>query len=140
MKNLILVIFILLNTSSVEWNNDYEEVIKEAQSSDKNILIYFSGSDWCKPCIQMKNLILDTDEFKAYSENNFILYQADFPRLKKNKPSKSTEAQNEKLASKYNQRGVFPLIVILDKDENLLSTVEYQNQSKEEFISRLEQN
>lgn len=138
MKALLLLIFVFFSGSEIEWETDFMEAKKEAQYHNKKILVYFSGSDWCKPCIQMKKFILDTEEFTAYSKDNFVLFQVDFPKLKKNRLDKALEKQNEELASKYNKNGVFPLVVIMDKNEKVLSTVEYRNQSTAEFIHQLE--
>ena len=58
----------------------------------------FSGSDWCKPCINLKQSILLTDEFAKFSGEEMVLLELDFPYKKKNKldlPGLSPETVGE---------------------------------------------
>jgi thiol-disulfide isomerase/thioredoxin len=39
------------------WQTDFEEAKRIASEQNKNIIIVFSGSDWCAPCIKLdKNI------------------------------------------------------------------------------------
>src|SRR6476660_636989 len=98
MKFIFSVAFIFLLNNQSEWNTDFEKAKTEAARSHKLILLNFSSSDWCIPCIRMKEEIFDSDAFEKYAERNLILLSADFPRLKKNQLSKEQTKQNEKLA------------------------------------------
>jgi thiol-disulfide isomerase/thioredoxin len=62
---------------------NFELVKKEAASQSKPIVLVFSGSDWCAPCIKLDKSIWQSTEFKEYAASNLILERADFP--KKNK-------------------------------------------------------
>ena len=55
------------NTSSVDWQTDYEKVLKKAKKEKKNVLVYFTGSDWCPPCKMLKKDLFETDAFKQLS-------------------------------------------------------------------------
>ncbi len=135
---LVTIIYFLLSFSDVSWLNDMELTIKKAQTENKNILLYFSGSDWCKPCIQLKTYVLQSEEFKQYADEHYILIQADFPRLKKNRLSKEQVLHNEQLAEKFNPMGEFPLIVVLDKSGALKYKIHYNQETSKEFVERLE--
>ena len=52
-----------------------------------------------------------------YAKQNLVLVKLDFPMRKKNKLSKEQQAHNDKLAEKYNKKGVFPLVIIFDGEE-----------------------
>ena len=39
--------------SGVTWMGDFKAATTEAAKADKLILVNFSGSDWCGPCIQL---------------------------------------------------------------------------------------
>lgn len=114
----ILLTFFLLETP--QWGNDFDKAKAEAVQSHKYIVINFSGSDWCGPCIKLKRDILDTPEFLVFADKNLALVRADFPRLKKNQLDKTQTAQNEALAEKYNQEGKFPLTVLVGADGKVL--------------------
>lgn len=102
------------------------------------IILVFSGSDWCKPCIKLKSQILLTDTFSAYAKDHFVLLNLDFPRKSKNKLSDAQQAHNDELASRYNLEGTFPLVVIIDAEGKVLATSGYLDLTPAEYIVNLE--
>lgn len=114
MKLIFVKILFLSLFTSINWGSNLETAQQIAQKEHKAILLYFSGSDWCGPCIKLKKEVLESDEFQQYSENHLVMVRADFPRMKKNQLSKEQTAYNESLAEKYNPEGKFPLTVLLD--------------------------
>lgn len=115
----IFLIFFFLE-GSPQWGSDFDKAKIEAIQNHKFIVINFSGSDWCGPCIKLKREVLDTPEFLAFANKNLALVRADFPRLKKNQLDKKQTALNEALAEKYNQEGIFPLTVLIGADDKVL--------------------
>ena len=135
MKFIFSLVFIFLLNNQIEWNTDFEKAKIEAIRSHKLILLNFSGSDWCSPCIRMKEEIFDSDVFEKYAEQNLILVRADFPRLKKNLLSKEQTKQNEKLADKYDPGGKFPFTILLDESGKILKEWEgYPDESPDKFV------
>ena len=128
----------LNNPSSLEWYSDYDMAKKEAGIEGKYMLLYFSGSDWCKPCIQLSKNILDTQTFSEYAKGNFIPVKLDFPKMKKNKLSKNSEERNETLAEKFNPNGVFPLLVFLDKNEKMIGFTGFTDVSPQAYVSLID--
>lgn len=116
---LISALFILNTTS---WENDLDVAKQEAARDHKFILLNFSGSDWCVPCIRLHKEIFDSQVFTAYADKNLILVNADFPRQKKNQLSKEQQTKNEKMADRYNAQGSFPLTILLDEKGNPVRT------------------
>jgi thioredoxin-related protein len=102
------------------------------------IMLVFSGSDWCKPCIKLKTQILLTDTFSVYAKTHFVLLNLDFPRKAKNKLSNEQQAHNDELAGKYNNEGTFPLVVIIDSEGKILATSGYLDVTPAEYIKNLE--
>ena len=97
------------------WMINFQEAKETAQKENKYILLNFSGSDWCGPCIKMHNEILESDVFKQYAESKLVLLNADFPRLKKNQLSKTQSKMNDDLAGLYNTKGIFPMTLLLNQ-------------------------
>lgn len=120
MKFLSIFLIFLLFEGSPQWGSDFDKAKTEAIQNHKFIVINFSGSDWCGPCIKLKRDVLDTPEFLEYANKNLALVRADFPRLKKNQLDKKQTALNEALAEKYNQEGKFPLTVLVGSDGKVL--------------------
>jgi protein disulfide-isomerase len=104
-------------SAEATWSTDFAASLKQARAENKRILIDFSGSDWCYWCQKMDADVLSKQEFKDYAAKHLVLVLADRPRDKTLPPE--TEAQNRKLARKFDIDG-FPTFIVLDKDGNEL--------------------
>lgn len=135
----VLAILFALHTSAQEnTHQTFNQSIEKAKTENKKVLLYFSGSDWCAPCVKFKKQYVLTDSFIAFSNENLVTYNADFPRLKKNQLAKEITQENEALAEKYNNTGIFPLILLLDKDGKIIKKWDHlPTETLEEFIAKL---
>ncbi|GAB4018308.1 hypothetical protein GCM10028808_52440 [Spirosoma migulaei] len=120
MKLVLTALLIGLLTNPLNWELNFDQAKTEAAQSHKFILLNFSGSDWCGPCIKLKKTIFESAEFNQYAADHLVLVRADFPRLSKNQLDARQIAHNETLAEKYNKQGKFPLTVLLDANGKVL--------------------
>ena len=122
MKQFLGIVFFVFfgSLQAQEWQNSFDGAVTLANAEDKPIVLVFSGSDWCAPCIRLKKQILESEEFKAYASEHYVMYNADFPRKKKNELPQALAETNTSLAEKYNPKGHFPLVVVLDKHQSVL--------------------
>lgn len=97
--------------SDALWLTNYQQALAQAAKEKKNVLIDFTGSDWCPPCIQMEKEVLSQREFMAFAKNNLVLLKLDFPRRKKLSPEE--KEQNHKLGQQFAIEG-FPTYVLVD--------------------------
>lgn len=134
---IILLSFISITSFAQEWVYDLNQAKELAKIGDKKIILVFQGSDWCGPCMKLDRKIWQSNEFKDYAKDHFVMLKADFPRRKKNQLSDQQKAKNEKLAEKYNSKGYFPLVVVMDKDANVLKETGYKKLSPKEYIEHL---
>lgn len=104
------------------WMTDFNKAKQKAGEEHKVIMLSFSGSDWCIPCIRLHKEIFDSKDFTSFAEENLVLVNADFPRLKKNQLSKEQTHLNETLADQYNPEGKFPYTVLIDQDGKVLKS------------------
>tara|TARA_B100001123_G_C14631389_1_gene757914 strand:+ start:132 stop:581 length:450 start_codon:yes stop_codon:yes gene_type:complete len=134
-----LIFTFMVATAFVPQDTTFHTSLAEAraiaQKEDKAILMVFAGSDWCRPCMQFKKEILESAEFSDFAGKKIVLLYLDFPTRKKNQLPEEQKKQNEKLAAQYNQQGSFPHIVLLDKNEKVLSTIKFHNQTPADFIN-----
>ena len=135
----LLIIFLISGLfSTVTWLGDFNEATAEAAKTHKLILINFSGSDWCGPCIRERKEILENDAFTDYAAAHLVLVRADFPRQKKNQLSKEQTKRNEALADKYNPEGKFPYTLLVDEHGKVLKTWDgFPNESPEQFVDEI---
>lgn len=92
------------------WSTDLDKALKDAKEKNKCVLVEFTGSDWCPPCIAMRKNVFSKKEFVKKASENFILVELDFP-----KGDKKLKEKNEPFAKKYKIEG-FPTVVLLNSE------------------------
>ena len=139
MRKLLLLFALAISNFAVsqEWQTNFEEAKKMATEQDKNVVIVFSGSDWCAPCIKLDKNIWQSEAFKKGASAKWVLVKANFPRKKAHELPKEQTEHNRKLAEKYNIEGSFPLVVVLDKNGKVLGKMGFKNVSPEEYIKMI---
>lgn len=137
-KNItLLFLFIAVVGFSQDWKYNFEEAKELAKQQDKNIILIFSGSDWCAPCIKLEKNIWESEVFQKESVEKWILVKANFPRKKVNQLSEEQSNHNRNLAEKYNIDGSFPLVVLLDNTGKVLGKMGFKNVPPEEYIKMI---
>ena len=127
-------------TPNTAWKTSFDEAKAEAAVSHKYILLSFSGSDWCIPCIKMEETMFDHPSFKNFAADKLVLVKADFPRMKKNQLPADQKKKNDLLAEKFNPNGVFPLTIILSPTGKKIYSIEgYPKGTVTQFINSLEE-
>lgn len=116
----ILYLLCLTMYAPVQWHVNMQEAMEIAQKDHRYILLNFSGSDWCGPCILFRKEVLDAPAFTAFADTNLVLVNADFPRMKKHQLSKEQQEANDHLADKYNSQGKFPLTLLLNANGKII--------------------
>jgi thioredoxin-related protein len=136
MKYIICFLFLITTTFgySQKWNTNFEEAKAKAEKENKNILLVFSGSDWCGPCIKLEKVVWKSPEFQVEADKNWVIYRADFPNKRKNQPSPEMVESNNKLAEKYNKNGIFPLVLLLDSKGKVIGKTGFKNVSAQDYI------
>lgn len=120
MKPVICLLLTVWLFSDLPWHYNLDEAKQIAQKEHKFILLNFSGSDWCGPCIRMHKEIFASEPFINLAATRLVLVNADFPRLKKNQLSRMQQDINNGLADRYNVQGKFPYTLLLDADGKIL--------------------
>jgi thioredoxin-related protein len=90
---------------------DLNAAIVKAKAENKIVLMDFTGSDWCPPCIELHTKVFSQPEFQAYAESNLVFLTVDFPSKIRLPPDAS--ATNDLLAAKFGAEGL-PTLVALD--------------------------
>lgn len=80
MRKLLSTLFFFLSISAfsqITKVSTWEEAQKIASSENKDIIIEFTGSNWCKPCIKMEKEVLSHSTFEAFAKDKFVLFVLD---------------------------------------------------------------
>ncbi len=118
------------------FQDDFAAAQKEAASLKQPIFIFFTGSDWCGWCMKLRGEVLDTKEFAKFAADNLVLFEADFPKGKKQ--TAAVKKQNDALAQKYGVRG-YPTVVLADDTGKVLAQTGYQAGGAEAYIKHLKE-
>ena len=118
-----------------EWLTDYKKAQQEAKTSNRLLLVDFTGSDWCGWCIKLDKEVFSKPEFKDYANKNLVLMEADFPRAKAQ--AVGLKKQNQELAQQYQIQG-FPTIIVLNGDGQKIGELGYMEGGATTFIAELE--
>jgi len=125
MKTLFSAILMVVFAVGIQAQSRLENAKKQASEKNELILLNFSGSDWCIPCIKLHKNIIESDEFKKLETENVVVYiNADFPRNKKNQLSPELKKENASLADQYNKKGLFPYTLLLSSEGKILKSWE----------------
>jgi thioredoxin-related protein len=107
----------------LEWTESFVTASRQARQSDKIILAYFCGSDWCEWTKKLDKEVMTTPMFVNWAERNVIPLKVDYPSPD-TRQSRATAKQNEILAASYNVAKV-PTILFLDFDGEVIDRVGY---------------
>ncbi len=131
----IACLSILINClAAPAWHYNMHEAQQIAQQEHRHILLNFSGSDWCGPCIMLRKQILDQPAFLQMADSALVLVNADFPRKKKDQLTQQQQQLNNALADQYDPRGRFPYTLLLDADGKVLKEWDgFPNMTPEAF-------
>ena len=136
----ILILFSSFFYTNVQiWGHSYIDALKVAQKEHKYILLNFSGSDWCGPCIRLHKEVFTLEDFNKLASEKLVLLNADFPRYKKNQLSAAQQKINDDLAERYNKNGNFPFTVLIDENGKEIKNWEGFPSSPLAFIADIQQ-
>jgi thioredoxin-related protein len=127
-----------LEDPKAQWLENYEVAKAKAEALDKDILINFSGSDWCGWCIRLDREVFDQEYFKQQAPKDFVLLKLDFPRRSPQDPK--IKAQNEKLAREYSSKHNFqgyPSIYLARANGEPYAMTGYEAGGPEQYLRNL---
>ncbi|HEY8657681.1 MAG TPA: thioredoxin family protein [Hanamia sp.] len=138
MNKLLIIILCFTAMAFTSGQPDFATAKKIASEKHELILLNFSGSDWCGPCMRLRKEIFQSDVFSKMADTSLVMINADFPRNKKNQLDEQTKKQNDALADKYNPDGKFPYTLLLDANGNILKSWDgFPNENAEEFADEI---
>ncbi len=119
-----------------EWLGNFDRAKLIAEQKNKPMLIYFSGTDWCKWCWRLNEEVIDKEESKSYIKDKFVLLKLDFLR-KSPMPTKLSQ-QNRRVAKMYGQK-LFPTLIITDPQGSRLGKIGFIEGGPKAFKENLEE-
>jgi hypothetical protein len=110
----------------------------QAAAQKKPVLLEFTGSDWCPPCMKQNKDVFEQPAFKEFAKDKLVLMKLDFPRSKPQTPE--IKERNQQLAAQYQVEG-FPTVILLGADgKELAREVGYKGGGVSQFINWVNSN
>ena len=116
------------------WSTDLEKALVKAKAENTSVLVEFTGSDWCPPCIAMRKNVFSKKEFVDAASKKFILVELDFP-----KGDKAVKDKNQPLAEKYKIEGFPTVILFTPEGKEFTRFFASQFPKSEDFLKHLDE-
>jgi len=121
-----------------KWFADFDTAAAEAKKAGKDLLVDFTGSDWCGWCIKLHKEVFGHEEFTKGVENNFVLVALDFPHDEEVMAKVPNPERNRELQEKYGITG-FPTVLAMTPDGEVFGRTGYQRGGVEPYLKSLEE-
>ena len=142
MKKLILLLFTIVSFTSFSqliegnWLNtekpEMNKAIEISQKTNKPIMLFFTGSDWCGWCKKLVKEVYKTSEFNTWAKKNVVLVEVDFPR--RSKLSSELTAQNNSLKQIFQPRG-YPTVYFAKPVKGADGTVQFKTLGQTGYVA-----
>ena len=114
MKKIIVALLLFVGSFAAEaqelvWETNVTKAMAISNETQKPLLLFFTGSDWCGWCIRLQKEVLRTPEFAAWAKENVVLVELDYPR--KAPQTADIKKQNNELQMAFGIQG-FPTIIL----------------------------
>ncbi len=131
----VLICFTVSLHSAEIWRTNFDAALAEAQQSGKDLLVDFTGSDWCGWCIRLDEEVFEHEAFLTEAQKKYVLVKIDFP-MDKSQQSKDLQAQNKALQQRYEVEG-YPTIILLDSMGEQYGRTGYHEGGVDAYLSHL---
>ena len=117
------------------WHTDFAAAKQLAAEEKKDLLLDFTGSDWCGWCKKLKQEVFDHKEFTDGVKDLYVLVEIDYPRDKSGLTATVLE-QNAALKKEFAIRG-YPTIMLADAEGRPYAQTGYRKGGPEAYVKDL---
>ena len=118
-----------------------ESAMPLAKEQGRDIMLEFTGKEWCPPCIHLRTKILETAEFDKAVGDKYVLVEVVFPRLPEAVAAmpESQRNANEKLLDYHHIQTGLPTVLLLDAAGRPYAQVAGARPTTAEYVKALEE-
>ena len=121
------------------WFAEFDAAVAAAKAEGKDLLVDFTGSEWCPPCIRLHDEVFAQEAFYSVASKQFVLVALDFPRDPASQAKIAHMARNEEVREKYGVEA-FPTVLLMNVDGEVFGSTGYRAggpQKYAEFVGAL---
>ncbi len=116
-----------------DWMTDIDAALAKGKTENKAVMVEFTGSDWCPPCIMMHKKVFSQKTFTDEASKKYILVVIDIPNK-----DPELKKKNSLVMKKYSVRGVPTVILFGDDSKEFSRFSASQFPSVETFLTQLD--
>ena len=120
------------------WSQNFDEAQKQALETKRDLLVEFSGSDWCPWCKKIEADVFGRSEFVQRASEQYVLVQVDLPRSPQVIAKVPDFDRNQMLAAEY-RIGSFPTVSLMTPGGEVYARTGYQAGGVDAYWKHLEQ-
>ncbi|MDP7246662.1 MAG: redoxin domain-containing protein [Planctomycetota bacterium] len=141
MKYLLPLLFLLSSVSRIsaqeaQWIPDFDQAVLLAEKQNKDLLVDFTGSDWCGWCTKLHEEVFQHEAFWRPILNDFILVALDYPRKDPAKAAVPNPKRNQELKAQYGIRG-FPTLLLMTASGEVYGQTGYRKGGPELYVEHI---
>ncbi|MGI9518267.1 MAG: thioredoxin family protein, partial [Pirellulaceae bacterium] len=125
-----------LSADDDAWSTDAEAAAEQAAEEKRDMLLLFTGTDWCPPCMELEKKILSQGGFLDKVAENFVLVKFDFPQ---NTPQEAALMQQNQEWSDRFGISAFPTVVLVDSQQRPYAFTGFREEGPDAYITHLEE-
>lgn len=118
------------------WYADFDKALEAAKAGKKDMLVDFTGSDWCIWCKRLHEEVFATETFLKGVSEKYILVALDFPQSDEVKAAVPSPERNDELAKTHKIQG-FPTVMLFSAEGVPYARTGYQEGGPEKYLSHL---
>ena len=118
------------------WNADFDVAAKLAKEQGKDLLVDFTGSDWCGWCKKLDAEVFSHAAFLDAVQKEYVLVALDFPHAEEVLAKVPNRARNVELQKQHKVRG-FPTVLLMTAAGDVFGRTGYQAGGPEKYVAAL---
>ena len=118
-----------------------ESAMPLAKEQGRDIMLEFTGKEWCPPCIHLRTKIMETAEFEQAVGDKYVLVEVIFPRLPSAVAAIPEEQRNanEKLLTHHRIETGLPTVLLLDAEGYPYAQVAGARRTTADYLKALDE-
>lgn len=123
-----------VEASADPWRTDFDAALATAREEGKEVLLDFTGTDWCVWCHRLEDEVFTKQAFLDYARERLVLVRLDFPR--RTKLPAELQTQNDALSERFDVSG-YPTVILLDGSGQEVGRLGYMQGGAKTFVRAL---
>lgn len=126
-----LFISISFGQTKLVWHEDLGVAMEIANKTNKPLMMFFTGSDWCGWCIRLQKEVFFKEEFTKWANENVVLLELDYPKRKVQSPE--VKSQNSSLQRQFKVQG-YPTVWFVNAEKDSQGQVLFKQIGKTGYV------